>query len=470
MKPGRCIAALLALALAACATPPPTTKAPPAAELPAAWSAPVPGVAAGPLPAWWLSFDDAMLTAAVDAARAASPTVAAATARLERARAGRIAAHAALVPRADAVAAAQSARQQPATPRSSSAQIGVQASWEIDLFGGRQAPAAAAGAREASAWAQRHAAAAAVTAEAAGLVIALRSCDLLVQQADADARSRAETARLTALTARAGLSAPADASLAQASAAQGRDQWVAQRAECERLLKSLSELTAWPEDELRRRWQASAPAAVPVPARGVALGLPAQLLSQRPDLIDAAQAVLAAAADVDAATAAERPQLSLAGQLSLATLRTAGASSDGSTWSLGPLQLTLPLFDAGARRANRDAARAEYDAAVAQYHGQLRRALREVEQALVALDSTAARSEDARTAAEGFEAALRATESRHRSGLASQFELEDARRNTTAAQRALILLQQERAIAWVDLARALGGGWLPGETTMAGRP
>jgi outer membrane protein TolC len=145
-------------------------------------------------------------------------------------------------------------------------------------------------------------------------------------------------------------------------------------------------------------------------------------------------------------------------------------SGDGSTWSLGPLQLTLPLFDGGTRRANRDAARAEYDAAVVQYQGRLRRALREVEQALVTLDSTATRSDDARIAAEGFESALRATESRHRGGLASQFELEDARRNTSAAQRALILLQQERAIAWVDLARALGGGWLPGEPTMATRP
>ena len=89
----------------------------------------------------------------------------------------------------------------------------------------------------------------------------------------------------------------------------------------------------------------------------------------------------------------------------------------------------------------------------------LRTAVREVEEALVALQSTAARGEDARSAADGYERSLRAVESRYRGGLASLFELEDARRTAVAAQSALIELQRERVAAWISLYRALGGGW-----------
>ncbi len=85
--------------------------------------------------------------------------------------------------------------------------------------------------------------------------------------------------------------------------------------------------------------------------------------------------------------------------------------------------------------------------------------MREVEDALVQLQSTSARSLDARTAADGFAASFTATEARYRGGLASLFELEDARRSAVQAQSTLIELQRERVAAWIALYRALGGGW-----------
>jgi len=91
--------------------------------------------------------------------------------------------------------------------------------------------------------------------------------------------------------------------------------------------------------------------------------------------------------------------------------------------------------------------------------------VREVEEALLALRSTADRSGDAQTAAEGFDASFRATEARYRSGLASLFELEDARRSALQAQVALIDLQRDRSTAWITLYRALGGGWSDTEAT-----
>ena len=94
--------------------------------------------------------------------------------------------------------------------------------------------------------------------------------------------------------------------------------------------------------------------------------------------------------------------------------------------------------------------------------------MREVEDALVALHSTAARGDDARTAADGFERSYRAVESRYRGGLASLFELEDARRSAVAAQAALIELQRERVAAWISLYRALGGGWVADDSQSRG--
>ncbi|MFZ2653162.1 MAG: TolC family protein, partial [Burkholderiaceae bacterium] len=153
------------------------------------------------------------------------------------------------------------------------------------------------------------------------------------------------------------------------------------------------------------------------------------------------------------------PRITLSGSVGGAHLSSGGFSQSGSVWSLGPLAVTLPIFDAGSRAANVDAAAARFDAAAAAYRGKLRGAVREVEDALIALQSSAARGEDARHAAQGFEASYRATEARFQGGLASLFELEDARRTALAARSALLELQRERVAAWLSLYRAVGGAW-----------
>ncbi|MFG5410704.1 TolC family protein [Piscinibacter sakaiensis] len=117
-------------------------------------------------------------------------------------------------------------------------------------------------------------------------------------------------------------------------------------------------------------------------------------------------------ADTRAAEARLRPSISLSGSIGAMRVSGGGESASGSTWTLGPLQVVVPLFDGGARRAEVEAARARYAAVQARYRG----------------------------------------------GLASLFELEDARRNAVQARSALLGLQRERSLAWVQLYRALGGG------------
>ena len=109
-----------------------------------------------------------------------------------------------------------------------------------------------------------------------------------------------------------------------------------------------------------------------------------------------------------------------------------GGTFSGTTWSIGPVAVSLPMFDAGARRANVVAARARYDEAASAYAATLRNAIRDVENALVTLQGTADRSADAQIAAENFEVSVRATEARYRSGFGTLFELEDARRSALA--------------------------------------
>jgi multidrug efflux system outer membrane protein len=187
--------------------------------------------------------------------------------------------------------------------------------------------------------------------------------------------------------------------------------------------------------------------------------LPAQVLSQRPDVYRAEREVAAASAEVGAARADRFPRLQLSGTVATGRLRFGGVDTDLNTWSIGPLAMTLPLFDGGRRAANVDAAQVRYEEAAALYAASVRQAVREVEQALVNLDSARGRDQDTRAAAEGYRTAFNATEVRYRNGLASLVELEDTRRTALASETALVALQRERIAAWVALYRAVGGGW-----------
>lgn len=485
--PFRPLLLAMTVTAAGCAstTPPadPASGLSPNPALPAAWNAPRPAaaqasVAPTPTPAadphaWWRGFDEPLLHQLLRDAEATQPTLEVARARLDRARAALSSAEATRQLRLEAGATlgASGGRVdgQPQPPRTTTLAGGLQASWELDLFGAQRAEATAARERVAASTADWHAARTSLAAEIGSTLVALRACEAQARQAELDAQSRSATASLTERSAAAGLAAPADAALARAGAASARNAARGQQAQCEALLKALVELTGVAEPALRQRLAARAGQ---VPRRadaGIAVPeLPAALLAQRPDVIAAERSVRAAAAEEAGSRAREWPQVVLAGSLNASSSRSAGVSADGSSWSLGPLSVNFPLWDGGARRTATAAARAGYDEAVAEYQGTVRRALREVESALVALDAAAARQADALAAARDFEASLRATEARWRGGLASLFELEDARRSALAAQNVLIDLDRERATAWVTLWRALGGGFGPDAGTPPG--
>lgn len=480
------------LLLSACAVSVPAPDV--AVTAPASWMTADPAQAALPhagspaqLRAWWQQWNDPVLLHLLDSAQQASPGVAAATTRVAQARHAVVSAGAAGSPAVNAAAGVGRSVSLVNTPPLTQASAGLQVAWELDLFGGQQAAATAADQRLQASQALWHEARVAVAAEVARQYVGWRSCQQMLRIARADAQARDTVARLTQDRARAGFESPANAALAQASAAQGRMLVTQLQAGCDAALQGLAALTAIDAAALKQQLQAGSvpPEAVatakvdqkgranladpssansllsaelPVlPANALPLVLPARLLAQRPDVWAAQRGVAAASADVGSAQADRYPRLGLSGQIT--AIGTRGAGGDGQTWSVGPLQLSLPLFDAGRRASQVQVQQAAYDEAVLAYRASVRTAVREVEQALLALHSTAARQADAAIATQGFVRALQAATDRHRAGLGSLLELEDTRRSALAAEQALADLSRERLLAWVDLYRAYGGGW-----------
>lgn len=412
---------------------------------------------------WWQDLGDPLLADLIDAAQRVSPDVASAASRITQARSALGNADAANRPSLTGSLSAQRGVTSTSPIVGTALQSSLDASWEIDLFGANRSAASAARSRLLGSGAQWHAARVSVAADTANLYFSWRTCSQLLAVAQADAASRQETARLSDLSAKAGFTAPAVAALAHASAAEGRSRLTQQSSQCDSTIKALVALTAMPEPMLRKRLDGSGE--IGHAANGQSLlmpsvaNVPADVLSQRPDLYAAEREVAAASADLGSAQAQRYPRLMLAGQVGTLSFSSQGTTTDLSTWSVGPVTLSLPLLDGGRRAANVQAAQARYEEAAALYRAKARQAVREVEDALLNLAGTEAQKADAQSAAAGYGTALEATRARYQAGAASLPELEDARRTALAAQTNLLQLDLQRSQAWVALYRALGGGW-----------
>jgi NodT family efflux transporter outer membrane factor (OMF) lipoprotein len=177
-------------------------------------------------------------------------------------------------------------------------------------------------------------------------------------------------------------------------------------------------------------------------------GLPAAVLLQRPDLLAAEQTLQAAAFNVGAARAARFPRLEL-GDL---------VQSGSSFWNFIP-SLELPLFDAGARRAQVDVSEATRREAMANYEAALQSAFREVADALAVRESLTERLAAQTAQVDAARRTLDLAEQRYRLGASSQLELLDAQREFAAARQGLVSLRQIEQSNRVVLLRTLGGRW-----------
>ena len=304
----------------------------------------------------------------------------------------------------------------------------------------------------------------AVAAELATSYLNLRFCNAQANILTNDLKSRKETLRITAIAIKAGFTPPTSQFLANASVHDTTQQLNAQQASCDANVKELVALTDLAEPVLRDKLTNQDPAKQEFAFANMQTkyqidAIPATTLAQRPDIINAEAELIAAAAQVQRNLATRLPSVSLNGSIGYTWLSGVGFSGNGRVWSLGPLSITLPLFDSGKRKGEIDSAQASYDEAAVNYRNKLRVAVKEVETALVDLHSTEDRHKDLQLALTGYQASFKATQTKVKAGFANLLELEESRRLALQSEVNLVNLLQTRTNAWVSLFRAAGGDW-----------
>lgn len=199
-----------------------------------------------------------------------------------------------------------------------------------------------------------------------------------------------------------------------------------------------------------------------VPFATIIPGLPADLLTQRPDIRAAEHQLRARNASIGAARAAFFPSISLTGLFGTASSELSGLFDSGQrSWNFMP-QLRLPIFAGGRNQANLELATVRQDIAIADYEKTIQTAFREVNDALVA-NATFQREEAAlRARLDAGQQRLRLAEARYRAGVDDHLRYLDAQRGDYANQVELKHMQAQRQLAQISLFRALGGG-LPTE-------
>ncbi len=413
---------------------------------------------------WWGQFNDPVLNQLIKAAQADSPSLDIALANIKSARASSISARAQGLPSVTGNASATRSQSATSTGIGSASGISTStvgtfdASWEIDLFGGIKFAKQAADARIEAKQSDWHTARISLAAEVATNYVDYRACQLSVAAYQQAMISKSETSRLTKILADAGFSAPADASLAEASLRATESSLINQQAQCDNTVKALVALTNINEPKVRKILSPQEILALPQPAEFNVDSVPANLITQRPDLIADERNLAAASADTGVATANRFPKLSLLGSIGHSKNSSSTFSSSGNTWSFGP-SISLPIFDGGQRKADVTIAEMNYAIALATYQQDVRDAVKEVEQTLVNLDSAARRESTEKISTEQYRRYYNAAEINWRAGGISLITLEDARRQLITAELSHITQQKDRVQYWIALYKALGGGW-----------
>ena len=452
-------AALLALALTGCATTQPPDTALPALSVPAQWSprhlVHVPDASPASLVQWWQGLGDAQLSALVEQALQANPSLAAAQAALRQARAQRDVTAAGLVPSLNGSGSAQRSHSGNATGNSFS--LGLDASWELDVFGRLASGLSASDAEVRSAQATLAGARVSLAAEVALAYIELRNLQQRLQIARSNLASQQETLQITDWRMQAGLTTSLATEQAKASVAQTAAQVPALQASLAQSRHALAVLTGQSPQSLDAQLAASAP--VPRAPAQLALQIPAETLRQRPDVVAAEARVAAALARVSQADAARYPGFRLGGSLGLRAL-TLGTLTQGSS-VVGALlsSISVPLFDGGAARAQVRVQEAGLEQARQNYVATVLTALQEVEDALAALQGDALRLEQLQVAAEAAANAALLAQQRYAGGLVDFQTVLETQRSQLSSQDSLANATATLTADHVRLYKALGGGW-----------
>ncbi len=454
---------LLVLLLAGCASAPPPIDPASLPAVPASykegdgrWTV-APPAEAQPRGEWWKAFADPVLDDLVERAGRGNTSIQLAAARLTQARAIARAVGADESLQVGVGASASRLRGLvggSSGPARSVFATGVDLSYEVDLFGRLSQATDAAGLDVRSREGLLQSTRLLVQAGVAQIYLALRALDAERALVRSTVGAYRNTLELTERRLRAGDVAELDVARARTEVAATESEALAldrRRAELEHALAVLLGEVPSSFAVDGAQWRTALPV---IPA-----GVPAAVLTRRPDVSAAQYTLLAAQARVGVAKAAWFPSVTLTASGGYASPELSDLFESASrAWALGVLA-ALPLLDGGRRKAGVENASAELEAALASYREQILVAFRDVEDQLAALRLLAEQSEAQGRAVESASRSTALSDVRYRNGYVSQLDLLDAQRSELRNRRQALQVRSAQYQATVALVRALGGGW-----------
>ena len=456
MKMHKTLAApALCLIVAGCMGPRPQVPGSASVTAPAKWLTD-PGPAGDPLPNWWESLGDPVLSALVQRAIANNTDVLTAASRVQEADAKLRLARSAQWPTVGfSFLGIPRDRTYSTTTGAGISFSGYEAelavSYDADLFGRLASQTKSARATLLGTRAAADAVRIATIASTVEDYVTLRAYDASEAVIEATLRSRQEEFAL--VTHRAALGYVQQVSVSEAAAEVHSTQ--------QQLAQAQMEVAT--EEYALSILLGDNPSAIPrgralldLPLLASPTTLPAKLLRRRPDIYEAEQAIVAADHSLDSARAAFMPDL----QISVTGDRLGADLLPSPLWLYAFMGTVLaPVFEGGKLRAGEDIAAAERDQAAFAYRSAALGAFQEVEDSLISLQKLTEK-ERAVVAQENDETiALKSARHRFAEGYSSYEEVLDAERGLFSAQTTLVVTREDRLNAMVKLYQAMGGGW-----------
>ena len=409
---------------------------------------------------WWTTFNDPLLTNLVNIAIADNRDLRQAQARIREARAQRGVSTANRFPTVDASGSFSRSRSSKATGSGAEVDfynVGFDASWELDIFGGKRRSTEVAQANLEASEEDLRDTLVSLLAEVALNYVEVRSFQTRLSIAEANLDAQNNTYDLTRWRYEAGLTTQLDVEQSRYNLEQTRSQLPTLQTGLEqaknRLAFLLGKSPGFLTDELADR------SAIPLAPFEIAVGVPANALRHRPDIRRAERELAAQTARIGVATAEYYPKFSLSGSIGLEALSTGNLLEIANrTQRIAP-GFSWNIFDAGRIRQSIEVQNALQEQSLLSYEATILAALEEVENALSAYASEQLRRRSLAEAEQAIRQVVALAEAQYTSGLIDFQIILDAQASLLAAQDNVASSDSEVTSNLIRLYKALGGGW-----------
>jgi len=409
---------------------------------------------------WWQVFDDPILDDLVARAVAENLDLKSALSTVRQARISRGIAGADRSPSVNASGSVRRTYREDAAGDFSptdSYSLGLDASWELDIFGGIRRTLEASDADLAATEASYRDALVTLLAEVAVTYVELRSYQKRYEVAEANLEFQNETWEITRWRHEAGLSTALDVERAKTNLEQTRAEIPALRAGIDQTLNALSVLVGGIPGTLDN--ELGQYRSLPAPPDTIALGIPADLLRRRPDLRRAEMDLAAQTARIGVAKSNLYPSFSLSGSVGLDALSAGDLLNANSVGAgIGGI-MSWPIYKAGAIIRNIELQWEIQEQKLIAYRKALLVALEDVENGLTAYASEQERRKSLLSAYQSAELAVEISRVQYTSGLVDFTTVLDSERTLLSLQTQLVQSDAQVIMNLISLYKAMGGGW-----------